>query len=295
MYDIIGDIHGEAALLHCLLQHLGYQNTQEVCQHPERKAIFLGDFINKGAATREVLQTVRPMVEAGTAYAIAGNHEMNLIGYFQKHAQGSYVRPHTEKNSAQHAPTFSAFEGEEALLQEYIAWMKTLPLFLEVDGLRVAHAYWHQSSIDYLRQHYPSCRPDDQLLHAMVPGSAAARAVEELLVGIKLELPPSLGNTPFKTKWWNIGKTYQYQALSNRPDPLLGNPVISTKNIREAAYHYPEDAPPLFFGHYNLPGTPRLLAPNYACLDFNPEERPLLVAYRWDGESRLESSKLVYV
>ncbi|WPP52926.1 metallophosphoesterase [Catalinimonas niigatensis] len=295
MYDIIGDIHGEATGLHTLLAALGYRLSGGIYRHPGRKAVFLGDFINKGSDTRTVLQTVRAMVESGAAYAIAGNHELNLAGFFQKHARGEYIRPHTEKNRAQHAPTFADFAHEESLLQEYIAWMKTLPLFLELDGLRVVHAFWHQSSIAYLRQYYPSCRMDDRLLYDMVPGSAAAQAAEELLVGIKLELPPSLGGAPFKTKWWEIGRSYHYRPLNIRPDPALGNPVISTKDIQESAYQYPEDAIPLFFGHYNLAGKPYLLAHNYACLDFNLESRPLVVAYRWDGESRLENNKFVYV
>jgi hypothetical protein len=46
MHDlIIGDIHGHADALERLIATLGYSRQQGVYRHPERQAIFLGDFI----------------------------------------------------------------------------------------------------------------------------------------------------------------------------------------------------------------------------------------------------------
>ncbi len=47
MYDLIGDIHGHADELAQLLETLGYQKALGAYRHPERKVIFLGDFIGK--------------------------------------------------------------------------------------------------------------------------------------------------------------------------------------------------------------------------------------------------------
>lgn len=295
MYDIIGDIHGQADKLYNILALLGYHCVDGIYRHPTRKAIFLGDFINKGPATWAVLQTVRPMVEHDAAQAVPGNHELNLIGFFHKHGGGKYIREHTEKNTSQHSPTFSSFGEDDEALQDYIRWMKTLPLFLELPGIRIVHAYWHRQSIDFIKQHYPQACLDDELLQAMLPGSEVTQAIEELLVGVKLPLPSSSANSNFKAKWWEVGNTHQYAALAIRPDNNLGNPSISYEDITPEAYHYPESDVPLFFGHYNLPGMPRILAHNYSCLDFNLENEPLLVAYRWDGEAQLEREKLLYV
>jgi len=294
LYDIIGDIHGRAALLQQMLEKLAYAKHSGVYQHTERKAIFLGDFINKGPHTKEVLQIVRPMVEQGYAYAVVGNHELNLIGYFQKHDEGGYIRPHTEKNTDQHVPTFQSFAGEQPLLHHYIDWMKTLPLYLEIDGIRLAHAYWHQESIDFLQQNYERVSLHDALLRNMTPGSPTAKAVDELLVGLKLKLPTASSDIPFKTKWWHVGHSHAYQSLAIRPDTSLGNPHISYGREEVNTYTYPKEAPPFFFGHYNLPGKPRLLADNYSCLDYNLEEQPLLVGYRWQGEQRLQEAHLLY-
>ena len=76
MYDLIGDIHGYADELVQLLETLGYQKAQGVYGHPERKVIFLGDFIDRGPKIRQVLEIVRPMVEEGNALAVMGRREL---------------------------------------------------------------------------------------------------------------------------------------------------------------------------------------------------------------------------
>ena len=54
MYDIIGDIHGHAQELKSLLVKMDYSVTEGVWQHPARKAIFVGDLIDRGPSIREV-------------------------------------------------------------------------------------------------------------------------------------------------------------------------------------------------------------------------------------------------
>ena len=60
---------------------------------------------------------------------------------------------------------------------------------------------------------------------------------------------------------------------------------------------YSHDAPPVFVGHYWLDTEPYLLAPNVACLDYSVAAKSggKLVAYRWDGERRLDNEKFVYI
>lgn len=48
MYDLIGDIHGHAAELISLLELLGYDRHRGYYSHPARKAVFVGDFIDRG-------------------------------------------------------------------------------------------------------------------------------------------------------------------------------------------------------------------------------------------------------
>ena len=81
-FDIIGDIHGCYEELCALLAQLGYtvERAGNNATPPEnRKAIFLGDFCDRGPHNTEVLQLVLGMVKSGAAYCVAGNHDVKLL------------------------------------------------------------------------------------------------------------------------------------------------------------------------------------------------------------------------
>ena len=82
MYDIIGDIHGYCSKLKELLKKMHYEEINGVWRHPERKAIFVGDYIDRGPEIRESLHLIRNMVEANAAIALMGNHEYNALSYW---------------------------------------------------------------------------------------------------------------------------------------------------------------------------------------------------------------------
>ena len=63
LYDLIGDIHGHADELVALLAKMGYRETGGAWRHPERTAVFVGDFIDRGPKILETLKIVRPMLE----------------------------------------------------------------------------------------------------------------------------------------------------------------------------------------------------------------------------------------
>ena len=60
MYDLIGDTHGHADALQRLLKSLGYSRHKGIYKHPEKQAIFLGDFIDRGPQIRATLEIVPP-------------------------------------------------------------------------------------------------------------------------------------------------------------------------------------------------------------------------------------------
>ena len=79
-FDIIGDVHGCFDELAALLRTLGYDGLR----HPEgRKAVFLGDLVDRGPKTPEVLDLVMNMVESGSALAVPGNHDIKLMRALQ--------------------------------------------------------------------------------------------------------------------------------------------------------------------------------------------------------------------
>jgi len=81
-FDIIGDVHGCYDELVLLLGKLGYEAADEgsVPTHPEgRKAVFLGDLVDRGPDVPGVLRLAMSMVQAGSALCVPGNHEKKLV------------------------------------------------------------------------------------------------------------------------------------------------------------------------------------------------------------------------
>jgi protein phosphatase len=79
-FDIIGDVHGCCDELEDLLQQLGYiRNGDFAWTHPlGRKAIFVGDLVDRGPRIVDTLRTVMTMSEAGSALCVPGNHDIKL-------------------------------------------------------------------------------------------------------------------------------------------------------------------------------------------------------------------------
>lgn len=300
-YDLIGDIHGYADELKQLLLKLGYECVDGVFQHPRRKVIFLGDFIDRGVAQRAVIDIARPMVEQGKALAVMGNHEFNAIAYHTTDVHGDYLRQHSAKNTRQHQAFLDAYP-DESERGEVIAWFKTLPLWLALDAINVVHACWDEKMMNQLVASYGSSQlTDELLLVASNPNRWEYAAIETLLKGKEVDLPngkyfadkDGVKRQSIRIRWWDNVTNYRdafigsENALTHIPDdPLDGDHLID----------YAHDKPPVFLGHYWLEPPIEPLAANIACLDYSvakPGGR--LVAYRWDGERVLSCEKFVAV
>ena len=85
-FDIIGDVHGCFDELRILLNVLGYDVARDgyTASHPQgRRAVFLGDLVDRGPKTPAVLRLVMGMVREGAALCIPGNHEVKLLRALQ--------------------------------------------------------------------------------------------------------------------------------------------------------------------------------------------------------------------
>ncbi len=92
-FDIIGDVHGCFDELAILLKRLGYRletrahdigETGFAVTHPQgRKAVFVGDLVDRGPTIAKVLNLVMSMTADGTAFCVAGNHEAKLVRKLQ--------------------------------------------------------------------------------------------------------------------------------------------------------------------------------------------------------------------
>jgi protein phosphatase len=80
-FDFIGDVHGCADELEELLATLGYaRDDQGVWRHAEgRKAVFLGDLVDRGPRIPDVMRIAMRMVAAESALCVPGNHDVKLM------------------------------------------------------------------------------------------------------------------------------------------------------------------------------------------------------------------------
>ena len=297
IYDVIGDIHGHAEELRRLLTQLGYEERNGAFSAEHRKAVFIGDFIDRGPAIRAALQIARAMVSRDAAHAILGNHEFNALCYHTPKEANGFLRSHSAKNTQQHQATLDQLVlpyPEE--WQSYLQWFKDLPLFLEIDGLRVVHASWDTNSIRLVRGR--SFHDPDFLAAAATKGTPEFAAVETLLKGPEIQLPDGrtckdkdgTERATMRIAWWQSRKRkkrsfYSEIAVPNAPS-IPETPVPA--DIASTLPSYNRSEPPVIFGHYCLPpNPPQLLERNAACVDYSVAKEGFLVAYSWSGEKKL--------
>lgn len=79
IYDIIGDIYGHVTLLRNLIAVMDYSKKAGVRIHPNRTAVFLGDFIDPDPYQLKTVNLVRAMVEDGYVLAVMGNHAFKAV------------------------------------------------------------------------------------------------------------------------------------------------------------------------------------------------------------------------
>jgi protein phosphatase len=82
-FDIIGDVHGCIDETIELLGMLGYvvakdERRYKVSHSGGRKAVFVGDLVDRGPNSPEVVRLVMDAVETGAAFCVAGNHDIKL-------------------------------------------------------------------------------------------------------------------------------------------------------------------------------------------------------------------------
>lgn len=142
-FDIIGDVHGCADELEELLARLGYRlawrrglpgTALDIEAPAGRQLIFLGDIVDRGPRTPDVLRIVMAANRSGCGHAVLGNHDAKFL----KWLGGRNVRP-----SHGLAASIAQMSAEPAEFRtEVRAFLEGLPAHLWLDGgdLAVAHA-----------------------------------------------------------------------------------------------------------------------------------------------------------
>lgn len=149
--DIVGDVHGEHEALWNLLTYLGYNNEGE---HPEgRRLVFVGDLVDRGPNSPQVVEDVIRFFDNGTAQCILGNHELNILMHKKKDGNGWLSEKH-QKYSEKKGWIYDWKEiATPSQHKRFVDFFHRLPLALERTGdlpLRVVHAYWDQKVLEQI-------------------------------------------------------------------------------------------------------------------------------------------------
>lgn len=314
-YDIIGDVHGQCDKLEALLRKMGYAESAGAWRHPAARAVFVGDFVDRGPRQLDTVRIVRSMVEAGSALAVMGNHELNAIGWVtpSRREPGEYLRQRKGRrgrNNHHHHKEFLEQVGDgSALHRELVEWFMTLPLWLDLPEIRVAHACYHPLAVEVAGARLGGPILTREALHEAIDEGLSPRlesvgdmtlfeAVEILCKGVEVPLP---GGATFvdpvgyersrvRSRWWDPeATTFRECALFSDKEKEL----LSDEPIPDFCKVPPVVGKPVFFGHYWMKGAPRRLGPRVACVDYSAARSGPLVAYRYRGESELSDSRFV--
>jgi protein phosphatase len=139
-FDVIGDVHGCARELGAILVRLGYRRRGAgPFAHPRgRRAVFVGDLVDRGPRCLEAATIAMDMAEAGTALAVPGNHDLDLADRFA--GRGVAAGPGTAVTLAQLA--LVSAEERRRFRRRFAAYVASCPahLLLDAGRLAVAHA-----------------------------------------------------------------------------------------------------------------------------------------------------------
>jgi hypothetical protein len=152
----------------------------------------------------------------------------------------------------------------------------------------------------------------------------------ELPAGITFKDKDGKVRDEVRVKWWQEdlstfrraaqGPAEEVERIPDLPMPaewlkqFRGLPQdVATRDSREASQSHASDSPsssermdarmarqdgehpPVVFGHYWFTGPPKVISPQFACVDYSAARDGPLVAYRFDGEKELTSEKMEWV
>lgn len=290
-YTVIPDIHAD-------LERLNWS----IAQANGSKMIFLGDLIDAGKLVTKpddlgVLKRVSNLIADGDASCILGNHELNAILFHRRSSTtNAHLRSHKEQNTKQHKSFIEAFGVESSDAVSWTAWMlETLPLWLEFDGLRIAHACWSEEAIKIVKKRRPTGHLQlEDLEEVAAKSTEFALAVETITSGPEARLPVGYSFTDnggnsrehVRLSWWNAENTTWTKAALSVPDlSQLPTDELPAELMSEI---YSADSTPVLVGHYKMKGIPTLQSANATSLDYPMNK----CVYHWSGESTLQNQNL---
>jgi protein phosphatase len=137
--DIIGDIHGCFDEFYALTCELGYDWTEGVPLHPNRKLGFVGDLTDRGPNSLRIIDIVWELIFVHKrAYYVPGNHCNKLYRFFLgRKVQVSHGLETTVAEYEELSPS-----KQKDIKRKMIELYESAPLYCQLDNnaLIIAHA-----------------------------------------------------------------------------------------------------------------------------------------------------------
>lgn len=159
VYYAIGDVHGEAGMLAELLRHIEADSAR---LGVPPMVVFLGDLIDRGPDSRDVVVRVKRACETGEAMALRGNHEELMLHAFAKQESiGVYFW--AENGGDETIAAYKRVNGDhddwrDAIDREHINWLRALPAMWRDEERRLVFVH---GGIDPSR--FPNCSEEVRL------------------------------------------------------------------------------------------------------------------------------------
>lgn len=140
----VGDVHGNLSAFHGLWDVLS--------RNPSTHVVFLGDYINKGPCSREVLDLLIAISSAGRATLLAGNHEIGLVDALGRRDLSGFLKM-----------------GGAATIRSYAAGRRVKP-----DVLADFASLLPESHLDAVRR-MPTSFETDELIAQHIPKATSGK------------------------------------------------------------------------------------------------------------------------
>jgi hypothetical protein len=138
-YICIGDPHGRADLLSAL-----FNKIDEAGYWATHRLVFMGDMIDRGFKSAEVIKMVRSACDNAGAIALRGNHEDMMLDWVRFTPGDAYsmwwVFNGGDRTASSYGADIRDFADVIKQGPNDYDWIKSLPLFYETDRVFFSHA-----------------------------------------------------------------------------------------------------------------------------------------------------------
>lgn len=141
----VGDIHGNIHALHTIWRELEQLNLDRV--------VFLGDYINKGYHSSEVVSALVEIESQGNATLLRGNHETAFLDAVEKNAMGPFLKMGgalTVRSYVGGAVKPRVWEElRDAVPQNHVELIRRMPDEITLNGVQARHEPWSRTGASY--------------------------------------------------------------------------------------------------------------------------------------------------